>query len=124
MIETIITSAIVAVITSFATASWHFVLQEREIQADLEQQEQKLRTELRTEFMAEEAVKRLLRHKMWEKRSFPEIQRRVGGFEDDELRKLLVRAGAVRFYGENNVEFWGLIERNEARVNTDDPATA
>jgi hypothetical protein len=61
---------------------------------------------------------------MWEKRSFPEIQRRVGGFEDDELRKLLVRAGAVRFYGENNVEFWGLIERNEARVNTDDPATA
>ena len=88
MLETILTSAIVAVLTAGVTAHW------------------RLRTELRTEFMAEEAVKKLLRHKKWEKRSFAEIQRRVGGFEDEELRKLLVRAGAVRFYGENGVEFW------------------
>ena len=121
MLETVITSAIVAVITSLATASWRFVLQERKIRADLEQQEHRLRTELRTEFMAEEAVKKLLRHEKWEKRSFAEIQRRVGGFADDELRKLLVRAGAVRFYGKNNKEFWGLIERNKSNVNTDEP---
>ena len=91
MIETVITSAIVAIATTLATASWRFFLQERKIQADLEQQEQRLRTELRTEFMAEEAVKKLLRYEKWEKRSFPEIQRRVGGFDDDDLRKLLVR---------------------------------
>ena len=117
MIETIVTSAIVAIITALATSIWRYHLQEQKIKADLKQQEERLRAELRTEFMAEEAIRKLLLHERWEKRSFEEIKRRVGGFGDDELRKLLVRAGAVRFYGKDNVEFWGLIERNEVHVN-------
>jgi len=66
-------------------------------EAALKLQEERLRTELRTEFMAEEAIRALLNHKDWKKRSFREIQRRVRGFDEDALRQLFVRAGAVAF---------------------------
>jgi hypothetical protein len=79
-------------------------------------QEYKLKAELRTEFMAEKAAKKLLESDKWKRRSFAEIQKRLGGFADDELRKLLVRAGAVRFTSSNEEELWGLIERNVADV--------
>lgn len=98
MLTTIITAAITAVITGLVT----FAIQER-----------KLKTELRTEFMAEEATKALLQNEKWQKRSFEEIEKRLGGFSDDELRKILVRAGAVRFEGSEGEELWGLISRNK-----------
>ena len=97
---TIITSAV----TAFLTAIVAYVIQER-----------KLRTELRTEFMAEQAAKSLLENPRWQKRSFAEIKKRLGGFNDDELRKILVRAGAVRFERkEDGEELWGLISKNQA----------
>jgi hypothetical protein len=83
-------------------------------------QEARLRTELRTEFMAEEAIRGLLMHENWKQRSFDEIKRRLRGFDDDELRRLLVRAGAVAFDrksdGEEREEMWGLRERNAKRL--------
>lgn len=98
MLATIITAAITAVITGLVT----FAIQER-----------KLKTELRTEFMAEVAAKALLENQQWQKRRFEEIKKRLGGFGDDELRKILVRAGAVRFDGQESKELWGLISRNK-----------
>ncbi|MGD6749803.1 hypothetical protein [Streptomyces sp. BH105] len=84
---------------------------ERQISANMELQEQRLRTELRTQFMAEEAIRELL-NRAQPKRSFEVIKDQVGGFNDNELRQLLVRAGAIRFYGANRKEWWGLRERN------------
>ena len=98
MIETVVTSLVVALITSIAT----YMLQER-----------KLKTELRTEFMAEQVAKKLLESPKWNMRSFEEIKKRLAGFTDDELRKILVRSGAVRFEGEGGKELWGLISKNE-----------
>ncbi len=99
MLTTIITSAIVALVTGFVT----FAVQER-----------KLKLELRTEFMAEQVAKSLLGSENWQKRSFGAIKKRLGGFEDNELRKILVRAGAVKFESANGEkELWGLISRNE-----------
>ncbi|MGV9249662.1 hypothetical protein [Streptomyces sp. NPDC003710] len=93
--------------------------QAKRIAADLELQEDRLRTELRTEFMAEEAIRELLLNAQ-PKRSFEMIERRVGGFSGDELRQLLVRAGAVRFYERNNNrELWGLRERNGPELDRD-----
>ncbi|WP_221357633.1 hypothetical protein [Streptomyces beigongshangae] len=92
--------------------------QTKEIEAALKLQEERLRTELRTEFMAEEAIRELLLSAQ-PKRSFEVIERRVGGFDGDELRQLLVRAGAVRFYGRNDKELWGLRERNELDLEGD-----
>lgn len=100
MPTTIITSAFIALITSFLA----FVIQER-----------KLKAEMRTEFMAEKAARLLFEHYKWEKRTFSEIKKRLGGFKDDELRKILVRAGAVRFHErEGDEELWGLISRNRS----------
>jgi hypothetical protein len=75
-------------------------------------QRERLRTELRTQFMAEAAIVHLLEDKRWGRRSFAAIQHRIGGFGDDELRQLLVRAGAVRFRSGTGEELWGLRKRN------------
>jgi hypothetical protein len=98
MLTTIITAASTALITGLIT----FALQER-----------RLKTELRTEFMAEQAAKLLLENDGWKKRSFDEIKKRLGGFEENELRKILVRSGAVRFEKSDGQEFWGLVSRNK-----------
>ena len=101
MLTTVITSVITAIVTGLVT----FAVQER-----------KLKAELRTEFMAEQAVNLLLQNEKWKKRSFTEIQKRIGGFEGDELRKLLVRAGAVKFEASDDGELWGLISRNKGEI--------
>ena len=80
MTVTIIVSVITAIITALITGLITFAIQER-----------KLRFELRTEFMAEQAAKSLLSHDEWKMRSFEEIQKRLGGFDEKELRKILVR---------------------------------
>jgi len=97
MLTTIITSAITAIIAGWIT----FLIQER-----------RLKAEMRTEYMAERVAQLLLENEKWKKRTFLEIKKRLGGFEDDELRKILVRAGAVRFESRNNGELWGLIAKN------------
>jgi hypothetical protein len=82
-------------------------------EAALVEQEDRLRTELRTEFMAEEAIRALLNHPDWVQRKFDEIKHHVRGFDDNELRRLLVRSGAVAFERtRDRKEMWGLRERN------------
>ena len=98
MLDTILTSVLVAIITSIAI----YALLER-----------KLKTELRTEFMAEQTARNLLESQKWNKRGFDEIKKRLAGYDDDELRKILVRSGAVRFEGKDGKELWGLISRNK-----------
>lgn len=65
----------------------------------------------KTEHMAERAVRHFLSHKGYTDRSFKLLQQRIGGFEDNDLRKLLVRAGAVRYIRQDGSEWWRLIER-------------
>jgi hypothetical protein len=104
MIEAVIAGIVallVAMVTSVATSR---------------REQRKIHFELRTEFMAEAALTELLRHPRWELRSFEAIRSRVGGFTDDELRQLLVRAGALRFEGPHGEELWGLRDRNERRL--------
>lgn len=79
-------------------------------------QQERLRQELRTEYMAEQAIIRLLSVEHWKQRSFSELSRRIGGFEENQLRRLLVRSGALRFKDDEGPEFWGLLHRNEDRI--------
>lgn len=74
------------------------------------------REQHRTEFMAEETARALLSHKGFTDRSFETLQRHLGGFEDDELRKILVRAGAMRVYREDGTEWWRLVSRMEEYI--------
>jgi hypothetical protein len=63
------------------------------------------------EFMAETTARHFLSHKSFTDRSFETLRNHLGGFTDDELRKILVRAGAIRVYREDGSEWWRLLSR-------------
>jgi hypothetical protein len=104
-----ITAAFVAALTSFLVA-----------QMTARSSRERLRAELRTEFMAEEAIHQLLSHQTWTLRSFEILKRHIRGFSEDELRRMLISAGALAFDDKSNngttVEYWGLRTRNLHRL--------
>jgi hypothetical protein len=75
--------------------------------------ERKLRRDFRLDFAAESVAHRLLSHREWRLRSLRVIRHHLGGFDDDELRRILVRSGAIRFSSRSGEELWGLLERTE-----------
>jgi hypothetical protein len=78
------------------------------------------REQHRTEFMAEETARHFLSHKSFTDRSFDTLRLHLGGFEDDELRKILVRAGAMRIYREDGTEWWRLLSRMDEFIERKD----
>jgi lipopolysaccharide export system protein LptC len=67
----------------------------------------------KVEYMAEDTARHFLSHQGYTDRSFETLQRALGGFSDDELRKILVRAGAIRVYRQDGSEWWRLRSRME-----------
>lgn len=80
------------------------------------------REQHRTEFMAEETARVFLSHKGFTDRSFETLRKHLGGFEDDELRKILVRAGAMRVYRDDGSEWWRLLSRMDEYIERKDLA--
>ena len=80
------------------------------------------REQHRTEFMAEQTARVFLSHRGFTDRSFETLRRHLGGFEDDELRKILVRAGAMRVYRDDGSEWWRLLSRMEEFIERKDLA--
>ncbi|MEO9870954.1 hypothetical protein [Ekhidna sp.] len=74
------------------------------------------REEFKTEFMAEDTAKHFLEHKSYTDRSFETLQKHLGGFEEDELRKILVRAGAIRTFRQDGSEWWRLLSRMDEYI--------
>ncbi len=66
---------------------------------------------VKTEHMAEKTAQHYLNHKGYRDRSFDHLSKRLGGFEENELRKILVRAGAVRYLRKDGSEWWRLLSR-------------
>ena len=134
-----IIAGLVALVTSFAGYAFqqrrahaeqeHALKQIRgQLRADLERDQEKLKADLqadfqrdreglRTQFMAEQVARRLLQEHRWPLRSFKILQHHLGGFTEDELRRILVRTGAVRFQSRSGLELWGLVDRNEDRLS-------
>lgn len=79
-------------------------------------QERKLQREYQLQDSAERVARTLLSDQTWRLRSFRVIRHHLGGFEDNELRKILVRCGAIRFMSRSGQELWGLVERNSDRL--------
>ena len=80
----------------------------------VQRQRERLREELKLEYSTENAIRALLTNKSYKKRGFRKIKHHLRGFEtEDELRRALIRAGAVAFSGQGDEEMWGLISRNE-----------
>lgn len=70
----------------------------------------------KVEYMAEETARHFLSHRSFTDRSFDTLRNHLGGFADDELRKILVRAGAIRVYREDGSEWWRLLSRMEEYI--------
>lgn len=75
-----------------------------------------LQEQNKAEFMAEETARHFLGHKGFTDRSFETLRRHLGGFTDDELRRILVRAGAIRVYRDDGSEWWRLLSRMEEYI--------
>ena len=75
---------------------------------------------VKTEPMAEKTAQYYLNHKGYTDRSFDHLSRRLGGFDDDELRKILVRAGAVRYIRADGSEWWRLLSRTTEAIKRGD----
>ena len=86
--------------------------------------DEKLKREFQLEYAAERVAHELMSDPRWSLRSLALLKIHLGGFEDDELRKILVRAGAIRFESKSGYEVWGLLERNRdllgvTKINAD-----
>jgi hypothetical protein len=102
-----------------------FALQRKQFEEDFKRD----RGQMRTTFMAEQLALEWLNTEEYELRTFKEISKRLGGFEPDELRRILIRAGAIRFYRKVNQEemweeMWGLLSRPAVRSLLGDPRYA
>lgn len=112
-----ISTALIGLVGVALGAILGYLGSKRTADANLKIAREKLESDNRLSNEASEAIKSLLRERDWELRSFDAIRKHIRGFEDDELRKLLVTCGAVSFEErDSGRELWGLRERNVARL--------
>jgi hypothetical protein len=81
---------------------------------------------LNPEFAPESVAHEILMERKCPYRTFRVLKYHLGGFTDDELRKILVRAGGIRLMA-GGQEVWGLLSRNRKFLAIDeikdDPTT-
>lgn len=112
--------AIIAAISSFlgviigGVISYHLQKQQLAHAYRLKLEENK------TVNIAEDTVRYYLKDEGFIERSFDHLKTKLGGFEEEELRRILVRAGAVRFIRKDSQEeFWCLVERLPEKYKKD-----
>lgn len=112
-------AGLVALVTSVLTALITILIAQSQLRQQAAQSEEKLRREFKLDYAAETVAHELLQDAEWRLRSFDVIEHHLAGFTDDELRKVLVRAGAVCFRSKAGKELWGLLSRNRDRLGID-----
>lgn len=105
-------SAIYALLGTLVGGFISFLLQRQKFKQDLKLRQQ----QDKTEYMAETTAHHFLSHKSFTDRSFESLQKHLGGFSDDELRKILVRAGAIRTFRKDGSEWWRLLSRMDEYI--------
>lgn len=77
---------------------------------------------LKLQNQSEENVKEtlvdILNHRKFVRRSFDAISKRVGGYSEDEIRKLLHEVNAKRAGTTNDGEWWYLAEREQEYIDS------
>jgi hypothetical protein len=75
-----------------------------------------------------EAVKNILiemlNHRNHVDRAFSALRAPIGGYSDDEIRKLLIEVGAKKVYREDDSEWWYLLERQDEHISKKQPLAA
>ena len=72
--------------------------------------------EYKLDLAAERVAKALLRDRAWTLRSIGTFQAKLPGLSDEELRKTLIRVGAISVQVDG-IETWGLLVRNKRYLN-------
>jgi hypothetical protein len=70
-------------------------------------------------FAAECVAREMLMDRKWPYRTFRVLKYHLCGFTDDELRKILVRAGGIRLTA-GGQEVWGLLSRNREYLSVEE----
>ncbi|NER11916.1 hypothetical protein GWK08_00550 [Leptobacterium flavescens] len=109
-----IVSALSALLGALIGGLISFLLQYQRFRHEL----RVMQEEYKTEFMAETTAKHFLSHKSYTDRSFETLKKHLGGFDDDELRKILVRAGAIRDFRDDGSEWWRLLSRMDEYIES------
>ena len=107
-----ISAAIAAVLGALAGGGISYLLNRQQFEHQLKV----LREQQKTDYMAEVTAKHFLSHESYTDRAFDTLQKHLGGFADDELRKILVRAGAVRVFRDDGSEWWRLLSRMDEYI--------
>ncbi len=102
-------SALSALVGTVVGGSITYLLNRQQLKHQIEV----IHEQYKTEFMAEDTARHFLSHEKYTDRSFETLQKHLGGFSEDELRKILVRAGAIRIFKEDGSEWWRLLSRME-----------
>jgi hypothetical protein len=76
-------------------------------------------TNLQPDYAPEGVARAMLRDRQSHYRTFRSLKYHLSGFTDDELRKILVRAGGIRLTA-GGQEVWGLLSRNRSYLSIDD----
>ena len=71
------------------------------------------------ELAAESVAREMLMDRKWPYRTFCFLKYHLCGFTDDELRKILVRAGGIRLTA-GGQEVWGLLSRNREYLSVEE----
>ena len=79
----------------------------------------KMRQNFKLEFAAEGVAREILIDRKWPYRTFRVLKYHLSGFTDDELRKILVRAGGIRLTA-GGQEVWGLLTRNRQYLTVEE----
>jgi len=104
-----------------------FKLQDQQFIQDLNLQKQNLEQDYKLKFdeektlnIAERTINYYLTEDERYERSFNHIKTKLGGFEEEKLRRILVRAGAVRFIRDKSQEeYWCLVKRLPEKYKKD-----
>jgi hypothetical protein len=112
-----VTAAVIALTGVLLSALISYLVAGRRLAAEIKIANQRLLTEHRLNIASYEAIRTLLGKEEFQLRTFETFQRHLKGFEENELRKLLVASGAISFTSGQGGELWGLIERNEEILN-------
>jgi hypothetical protein len=79
----------------------------------------KMRQDFKLEFAAEGVAREMLLDHKLPYRAFRVLKYHLSGFTDDELRKVLVRAGGIRLTA-GGQEVWGLLTRNRKYLGVEE----
>jgi hypothetical protein len=79
----------------------------------------KLRHNCKLGFAAEGVAHEILMNRKWPYCTFRILKYHLGGFTDDDLRKILVRAGGIRLSA-GGQEVWGLLSRNREHLSVEE----